>query len=146
MKLHPRAGLLLGCGLAVTGAALAPVVVAADAPAAPRDSYVETTLYFGTERPGGGRPVTEAEFQRFLDTRVTPRFPDGLTVDEGRGQYRDRYGVIEKERSYQVIVLYPTRTGSAADAQLETIRRLYEETFQQESVGRVDEAVHASFD
>ncbi|RMB85231.1 DUF3574 domain-containing protein [Streptomyces shenzhenensis] len=145
MKIHTRAGLLLGCGLAVTGAALAPVVVAADAPAASRDAYVESTLYFGTERPGGGTPVTEAQFQRFLDTQVTPRFPDGLTVDTVRGQYRDRFGAIEKERSYQVIVLYPAGGAPAADAKLESIRRRYEKTFQQESVGRVDEAVRASF-
>ncbi|MER6531821.1 DUF3574 domain-containing protein [Streptomyces sp. NPDC001508] len=146
MKIHTRAGLLLGCGLAVTGAALAPVVVADAAPAAHRDAYIETTLYFGTERPGGGNAVTEAEFQRFLDTEVTPRFPDGLTVDEGRGQYRDRYGVIERERSYRVVVLYPAGAAPAAGARLDSIRDRYERVFGQESVGRVDEAVRAWFD
>jgi uncharacterized protein DUF3574 len=146
IRVCTRTGLLLGCGLATAGAALTPMVVAADAPAAPRDSYVETTLLFGTERPDGAAAVTESEFQRFLDTEVTPRFPDGLTVDQARGQYRDRHGVIEKERSYQVIVLYPSDRASSTDAKLERIRRLYTESFRQESVGRVDEAVHASFE
>ncbi|MFE9613790.1 DUF3574 domain-containing protein [Streptomyces sp. NPDC006012] len=146
MKIRTRTGLLLGCGLAVAGAALAPVVVAADAPTAARDAYVETTLLFGTERPDGGAAVTESEFQRFLDTQVTPRFPDGLTVDQARGQYRDRHGVIEKERSYQVIVLYPADAAASAGPKLERIRQLYAARFQQESVGRVDEDVHASFE
>ncbi|MFB7494439.1 DUF3574 domain-containing protein [Streptomyces sp. NPDC056161] len=146
MKIRTRTGLLLGCGLAAAGAAVAPAVVAADAPAATRDAYVETTLLFGTERPDGGAAVTEPEFQRFLDTQVTPRFPDGLTVDQTRGQYRDRHGVIEKERSYQVIVLYPAETAASAGTKLDHIRRLYTAAFQQESVGRVDEDVHASFE
>ncbi|MCQ4079788.1 DUF3574 domain-containing protein [Streptomyces sp. RB6PN25] len=145
MKIDTRAGLLLACSLAAAGAALTPVVVAADAPGAARDAYTETTLFFGTQRPDGGPAVTEAEFQRFLDTQVTPRFPEGLTVDEGRGQYRDRYGVIEKERSYQVIVVYPTSATSSANDNLDSIRHLYDKSFRQESVGRIDEAVHASF-
>src|SRR5690606_41197674 len=45
-------------------------------------------LYFGTQRPGGA-PVTEAEWAAFLDEKVTPRFPDGLTVLTGNGQWRN---------------------------------------------------------
>ena len=42
-----------------------------------------------------------------VDKEVTPDFPDGLTVQNGRGQWRDAHGRIEKERSYELILLYP---------------------------------------
>jgi len=35
-------------------------------------------LFFGLEE--GGRLLTDAEWTGFVDTEVTPRFPDGLTV------------------------------------------------------------------
>ncbi|MDH6135758.1 hypothetical protein P3T37_005175 [Kitasatospora sp. MAA4] len=141
-----RIGLLTGCSLLACGAVLVPAFAAtADRPDAPRDAYTRTELYFGTDRPGGGPAVTDQEFQAFLDNQVTPQFPDGLTVQEGRGQYRDRFGVIERERSYQVVLVYPRGTAAAADTSIEAIRRQYDSSFQQESVGRVDEPVRASF-
>ncbi|WP_241968195.1 DUF3574 domain-containing protein [Streptomyces sp. ICBB 8177] len=135
------AGVLVAAGTVV----LAPFVVAAETPVGPREAYTETTLLFGTQRPDGGTPVTAAQFQRFLDTQVTTRFPAGLTVEDGTGQYRDRHGVIEKERSYRVVIVYPTRKAASANAELEAVRSLYDHAFQQESVGRLDESVHASF-
>ncbi|MBY8888979.1 DUF3574 domain-containing protein [Streptomyces sp. PTM05] len=135
------AGVLTAAGTLV----LAPFVVAAETPVGPRGAYTETTLLFGTQRPEGGTPVTAAQFQRFLDTQVTTRFPAGLTVDDGRGQYRDRHGVIERERSYRVVIVYPTREAESANAKLEAVRSLYDRAFRQESVGRLDESVHASF-
>ena len=57
----------------------------------------------------------EAQFMRFLDEEITPRFPDGLTLMTGLGQFRGASGKIEQ------------------------IRVLYERQFQQESVLRADE-------
>ncbi|TQF07712.1 DUF3574 domain-containing protein [Kitasatospora acidiphila] len=145
METRTWAGLLAGVAVLVTGATLAPVAGAADAPTAPRDPYTRTELFFGTERPNGGTAVTDQEFQDFIDSQVTPRFPDGLTVEQARGQYRDSHGVIEHERSYVITLLYPTSKGRTAGAAVEEIRRDYDQRFQQESVGRVDEPVKASF-
>lgn len=36
-------------------------------------------LYFGMRKPDATL-VTEAESQAFVDSVITPRFPDGLTV------------------------------------------------------------------
>ena len=44
-------------------------------------------LFFGTGR-ATGEPVSEKEWTSFLDSEVTPRFPDGLTVFAGRGPGR----------------------------------------------------------
>ncbi|MFE2913652.1 DUF3574 domain-containing protein [Kitasatospora indigofera] len=139
-------GLLAGAALLATGAAVAPVAAgAAGLPVGPRDAYTRTELFFGTERPDGGAAVTAQEFGAFLDTEVTSRFPEGLTVEEGRGQYRDRFGVIERERSYRVVLLYPRGAARSSDLKIEEIRRRYDTAFQQEAVGRVDDAVRAAF-
>ncbi|MFD7907284.1 DUF3574 domain-containing protein [Kitasatospora sp. NPDC059722] len=145
MKTNTWAGVVAGAALLVTGATLAPVAGAAGAPVAPHDPYTRTELFFGTERPDGGPAVTEQEFQAFVDSEITPRFPDGLTIEDGRGQYRDRHGVIEHERSYLVTLLYPLPAARTAGAAVEEIRRAYDQRFQQEAVGRVDESVRASF-
>ena len=42
----------------------------------------------------GGGEVSEAEFQKFLDREITPRFPDGLTVYEADGQFLDSTGTL----------------------------------------------------
>ena len=72
----------------------------------------------------------------FVDRQVTPAFPDGLTVQDGRGQWRDRNGVIERERSYELILLYPVGRAKAADPGIEGIRDAYEKEFGQEAVAR----------
>ena len=50
--------------------------------------FFRTELFFGLSRPNGS-DVTEEEFQHFIDTKVTPRFPDGLTLLSGKGQFKD---------------------------------------------------------
>ena len=107
--------------------------------------YIETQLFFGTERPDGGPAVTDAQFMAFVDTTVTPEFPDGLTVQSGRGQWRDVSGAIEKERSYELILLYPVARAAVSDRRIEEIRRAYEKAFGQEAVARVDERARVDF-
>ena len=139
--------------LAIAGlllAAAAPTAYASldteTAPAPTRGTpYVETQLFFGTGRPDGGPAVTDRQFMAFVDKEVTPDFPDGLTVQSGRGQWRDANGRIEKERSYEVILLYPVTAAGASDRKIEEIRRAYEKAFAQESVGRVDDRTRADF-
>jgi Protein of unknown function (DUF3574) len=92
-------------------------------------------LYFGTQRPGGA-PVTEAEWAGFLDEEVTPRFPDGLTVLRGNGQWRNSKGVVTKETSAVLVILYTP--APEKEAAVEDIRAAYKDRFDQESVMRVD--------
>ncbi|MGW1004570.1 DUF3574 domain-containing protein [Streptomyces sp. NPDC002520] len=109
------------------------------------EPYVETRLLFGTARPDGGPAVTDRQFMAFVDKEVTRAFPDGLTVQSARGQWRDANGTIEKERSYELILLYPESLADASDRSIEDIRRAYEKAFGQESVGRVDERAQVDF-
>ncbi|MFB7010438.1 MULTISPECIES: DUF3574 domain-containing protein [unclassified Streptomyces] len=117
----------------------------AAAAAARGKAYVETRLFFGTERPGGGPRVTDRQFLAFIDEEVTPRFPNGLTIQEGRGQWRDSHGVIERERSYELTLLYPASEVRLRDAQIERIRNAYEKAYAQDSVARIEERATAEF-
>lgn len=106
---------------------------------------METRLLFGTARPDGGPAVTERQFTAFIDRYVTPAFPDGLTVQDGQGQWRDSTGTIERERSYELILLYPAAQGGSRDRSVEEIRATYRRLYGQESVARIDETVRADF-
>lgn len=100
--------------------------------------FFRTELYFGSNKPDG-TAVTPEEFQRFVDQEITPRFPDGLTLLTGLGQFKGSSGAIQKERSMLLILLYPVDTARRSGEKIEQIRAAYERAFQQESVLRADE-------
>jgi hypothetical protein len=103
---------------------------------------VRTELFFGLSKPTG--LITDSEFQQFLDQEVTPRFPDGLTLLEGQGQFRNVGGKIIGERSRVLILLY-SLADNGSHQKIEEIRAKYQKDFQQESVLRVDEKICAAF-
>src|SRR5262245_53338348 len=78
---------------------------------------IQTQLYFGFEKPDKSY-VTDADWQKFVDEQVTPRFPDGLTVLHGDGQYRGANGVIVHEPSRVITVLYSADDAKATDKKL----------------------------
>ncbi|MFF9565873.1 DUF3574 domain-containing protein [Streptomyces sp. NPDC014685] len=118
---------------------------AAAAGATRGEDYIETRLFFGTERPDGGPDVTDDQFMAFIDEEVTPRFPNGLTIQDGRGQWRDSNGVIERERSYELTLLYPASEARVRDSRIERIRDAYEKAYAQDSVARLEERMTADF-
>jgi hypothetical protein len=75
---------------------------------------------------------------------ITPRFPDGLTVVTGLGQFRNASGTIIQERSKLVILLYPPHQAKAS-GRIERIQEEYKTLFQQESVLRADSRECVSF-
>ncbi len=103
--------------------------------------YARTELYFGLSKPNG--VVTEEEFQSFINNEVTPRFPNGLTLLSGKGQFRDSAGTLVIEGTKLLILLYTFNNESSIA--VEQIREAYKNTFQQESVMRVDEQSCVSF-
>jgi hypothetical protein len=107
--------------------------------------FVRTELFFGTAKPDG--TVTEQEFFTFLDTEVTPRFPEGLTLVKAYGQFTGEDGVLVKEESFLLVLLYPLEGAEDRGRKIESIRRRYMKQFQQESVLRVDDSftVRVSF-
>src|SRR5262245_21839447 len=89
------------------------------------DPFLRTELFFGSAKPDGS-VVTPDEFQRFLDAEITPRFPDGLTLLTGLGQFRGSNGQIARERSMLLILLYPKQDERESSEKIEQIRVAYE--------------------
>jgi hypothetical protein len=108
------------------------------APAAEAEPWVRTELFFGTAKPDGSA-VSETEWRAFLDTEITSRFPDGLTVLNANGQWQGEGDEIVQERSKLVVLLYPRSAVDESNAEIEAIRTAYEDQFQQESVLRADD-------
>jgi hypothetical protein len=107
-------------------------------PQAVGDPFIRTELFLGTQKPDGSE-VTSKEWKRFLNDEITPRFPDGLTVLTGSGQFRDSTGEIIKETSRVLILLYPVETREESSIRIEQIREAYKRAFQQQSVLRADD-------
>ena len=99
-------------------------------------AFLRTELFFGMDKPTGGK-VSEDEWQGFLADIVTPRFPDGFTVDEALGQYLDGK-ILVREKSKQLILIYPRKFKTSSSRKIEEIRKAYIKAFDQKSVLRVD--------
>lgn len=107
------------------------------------DEMVETRLFFGMSKPTGGA-VSAREWDQFVRAEITPRFPEGFSVADGAGFWRD--GATQKAISEQSKVV--TRVHAAtddADRDIAAIIAGYKTRFEQESVLRVDRPVCAQF-
>ncbi len=88
--------------------------------------------------------ASDARWRQFLAREVTPRFPDGLTVYEATGQWRDpQTGKIGRERS-RVLRLIVTNDAAVTD-KIAAVAEAYKKQFRQKSVGIVTRDVCASF-
>lgn len=121
----------------------ASAVTSVKRPTSAAEIWNRTELYFGSTKPDGSM-VTDAEFTQFVDSEVTPRFPDGLTLLKGYGQFRNSLQVIVREDSRVLILFYPPQM-LEANKNIQELRDLYNAAFQQESVLRVDSFSFVSF-
>jgi hypothetical protein len=110
----------------------------------------------GTQRPGQiaellfGRDighhvgVSEAAWMRFVAREITPRFPDGLTITNALGQWRDpASGRMVREPSKRVEIALPGRADD--EARLDAIVAAYKRGFHQHSVGVIVQSACISF-
>ncbi|MTD28859.1 DUF3574 domain-containing protein [Erwinia sorbitola] len=106
------------------------------------DAMTQTTLYFGLNRPQGAA-ITEAEWQAFVDTDVTPRFKDGLTVFAAKGQWMGNDGKLARENSRALMLIHTT--DKTSEQGIEALRAIYKQRFAQDSVMRVDSPACVAF-
>jgi hypothetical protein len=92
-----------------------------------------------------GHPgVGDAAWARFVAREITPRFPDGLTVIDASGQWRNpSTGKVTHEPTRLVIIV--TADDATAGSGVAAIIAAYKTRFHQESVGVVSSAVCAAF-
>ena len=100
-------------------------------------------LSFG-RRIVGHIGVRETQWMQFVDNEITPRFPDGLTVFDAAGQWRDPASKrIVRESSKIVLIILP---GNADDIpRLNEITETYKRRFKQQSVGMILRPACVSF-
>lgn len=106
-------------------------------------SVVTAELLFG-RKIGDRIGVSELAFAHFVETEITPRFPDGLTVLSATGQWRDteRHTTVREPSKIVQIVL----PGVADDqARLDDIIAAYKTRFRQQAVGLVMRPACAAF-
>jgi hypothetical protein len=104
---------------------------------------MEVELLFG-RNIGGKLGVSEPQWRAFLAREVSPRFPDGLTVFDTLGQWRDaktKALVREPSKIVRIIV--------AADApareKIDAIAAAYKQQFRQDAVAVVMRPACVSF-
>lgn len=106
--------------------------------------WVRSELYFAVGNEDGSDTVDEGKWRDFLDREVTPRFPDGLTVLDGYGQWRFKdQGRLVRQRCKVLVVLHEDSAGRRND--IEAIRLAWKRASGHESVLWARQAVEVSF-
>jgi hypothetical protein len=105
--------------------------------------WIQTTLYFG-RNIGDQEGVTEAAWSKFLKDTVSPRFPNGLTVEDGVGQYFDTDNkALIQERTKILTLLY--EESEETKQKINEIIDRYKKRFRQQSVLKVRQSVGVGF-
>lgn len=105
-------------------------------------THVRDELYFGLRKPDAAL-VSEAEWQAFVDSVVTPRFPEGLTVLAGYGQYQPEGRPLVREPARVLILVHGG--GPGVERHIRQVAAIYCRRFQQDSVMRVTAPVSVEF-
>lgn len=131
MRIAGRARTIAVLALVVPGLAGCVTTTAPACPPGGRDRLV-AELLFG-RNIGGRVGVSEAAFRRFVDAEVTPRFPNGLTITDSRGQYRHSDGRLVREPGKVVMIVLDEEARDLP--RLAEVAAVYRRRFGQESVG-----------
>ena len=132
----------LGAGLVTVYRAAPANIPAAAACHAGGAAMQRLELLFGMAKRDGST-ISDADWAAFLDAEVTPRFPAGLTVLSGYGQWQGDSGMLTREASRVLLVWY--KPAPDTEHKIEAIRTAYRERFSQDSVMRVDSRSCVSF-
>jgi formylmethanofuran dehydrogenase subunit E len=91
-----------------------------------------------------GKPgVSDADFRKFVDSELTSRFPDGLTILDGGGQWRGSDNQLIRGASKVVVIVLPAKGDGGA--RIEAARAAYKHRFRQDSVLLLTQASCVSF-
>jgi hypothetical protein len=127
------------CNVAAGAAAQSPTPVCQGA----LQRHEVAELLFGRDI-GNRIGVSEPAWRRFVARQITPRFPEGLTVTDALGQWRDPdSGRVVREPSKRVEIVLPGRADDAA--RLDAIVSAYKRQFHQRSVGLILQSACVAF-
>lgn len=107
--------------------------------------WIRTELYFSVGPLDGQEgAVSPARWREFLDQQVTPRFPDGFSVFDAYGQWRDK-GAKEPERLSTKVIVILHENSAKRSSDIEAIRLAYKRITGDLSVLRLSQPAQVSF-
>jgi hypothetical protein len=110
-------------------------------PAGLRPAHVER-LYFG-RNIADTATVSDSAWAGFVRDVLTPNFPDGATVWDAAGQWRDPSGKTVREKSFVVELVHFVTPD--VEARVVRVMDAYKRRFAQQSVLRLVAEAWASF-
>lgn len=91
-------------------------------------------LFFG-HKPADEPRKPDPAFRKFVDEELTTRFPDGLTILDGGGQWKGEENRQIREAAKVVLIVLPR--GADAEARLTAVRVAYKARFNEDAVMHV---------
>jgi hypothetical protein len=115
----------------------------ASCPLASEKPMIEAQLFFGRDVAGRG-PVSDTEWTEFVAAVLARDFPDGFTVSDGNGEWRDPvFNAVVREQTK--IVMIAALPSPDLAKKLQDVTDAYRARFHQQSVGVITHDVCASF-
>ncbi|MCB1121814.1 MAG: DUF3574 domain-containing protein [Verrucomicrobiae bacterium] len=109
---------------------------------ASKTGWLKTELYYGAGRlPADGSP--DERWENYINEVVTPRFPEGLTLLEGTGQWRVKPGQPPRRHRSRILILIHEDTPEKSRL-VDEIRSIWLEISGHQSVLRVSQPVEVS--
>ena len=105
-------------------------------------NFIVTKIYFGLTGPNN-TVISGKDFDIFVDSTITPLFPNGFTVYSTEGRWKNISNETIKEDSRVIEIINAAKTEDRE--KIRTIAKSYKKRFQQESVLITEESVIADF-
>lgn len=103
---------------------------------------MRTELYYGAGRlPHDGKP--DERWENYINNEVTPRFPEGLTLLEGTGQWRVEVGEKPRRNRTRILILIHEATEEKS-RMVEEIQKKWIEISGHQAVLRVSQPAEVS--
>jgi hypothetical protein len=136
--------MLTGCAKSQTQLAVPSPPAAAYACLLPGEQRMLVAELFFSRGIKGREPLTDAEWAASAAQTVTPNFPDGFTVFDSEGQWRNpQTGLIARERT-KILLVAAKREPDLAQ-RLSAVVDAYKARFRQQSVGIITRDSCAAF-
>lgn len=104
-------------------------------------TMTRSEVYFGLSRPDGTLVSADA-FGTFVAAEIAPRFPDGFTILNAQGHWREADGDLVTEES-RLLILFTTTPAQARA--IDEICHAYRDQFGQEAVLRATSPAWVTF-
>jgi hypothetical protein len=121
------------------------LLLAASVAACPLPSeqkMVEAQLFFGRD-VADSAPVSDAQWSDFVSGVIARNFPDGFTVTDGDGEWRDPKSLKVVHEPSKILLVAAKPSG--LKEKLQDVIDAYKTRFHQQSVGVITREVCAAF-